>query len=216
MIRSTHLGSLVRPDDLIACMHAIDRGEAIDEAGYADCLTRSVRAVVRRQREAGVDVVSDGEYGKSSWNYYVYKRLGGFELRSDAAVRMADVGQEGTTADSPVVATDWARFPEFYADYFAKEQGEYEEPGGTWVCTGPVTYTGQEAIGRDIANLRAAMEAEGVQHGFLPVVAPASCFPTLIDEHYGSEPAALMGIAEALREEYRAIVDAGLQVGHLR
>ena len=80
------------------------------------------------------------------------------------------------------------------------------------VCTGPVTCTGQEAIGRDIANLRAAMEAEGVQHGFLPVVAPASCFPTLIDEHYGSEPAALMGIAEALREEYRAIVDAGLQV----
>ena len=163
MIRSTHVGSLVRPDDLIAYMHSIDRGEAIDEAAYADCLTRSVREVVRRQREAGVDVVSDGEYGKSSWNYYVYKRLGGFELRSDAAVRMADVGREGTAADNPVVATDWARFPEFYADYFATEQGEYEEPGGTWVCTGPVTYTGQEAIGRDIANLRAAMHTEGMR-----------------------------------------------------
>jgi 5-methyltetrahydropteroyltriglutamate--homocysteine methyltransferase len=73
----------------------------------------------------------------------------------------------------------------------------------------PVTYTGGEVIARDIANLKAAMQAAGVQEGFLPVVAPASCFPTLIDEHYGSEEAALMGIAEALREEYRAIVDAG-------
>jgi 5-methyltetrahydropteroyltriglutamate--homocysteine methyltransferase len=75
-----------------------------------------------------------------------------------------------------------------------------------------VTYTGQDVIGRDIANLKAAMEAEGVSEGFLPVVAPASCFPTLIDEHYGSEEKALMGIAEALREEYQAIVDAGLYV----
>lgn len=211
-IRTTHVGSLVRPDELIEYMHAIDRGEPIDEAGYEECLARSVRDVVRRQREAGVDVVSDGEYGKSSWNYYVYKRLGGFELRSDETVRMGDVGREGTTAENPVVATDWARFPEFYADYFAKEQGEYEGPGGTWVCTAPVTYTGHAAIARDIANLRAAMDTEGVQHGFLPVVAPASCFPTLVDEHYGSEAAALMGIAEALHEEYRAIVDAGLQV----
>ena len=75
-----------------------------------------------------------------------------------------------------------------------------------------VTYTGGEAIQRDIANLKAAMEAAGVEEGFLPVVAPASCFPNLIDEHYGSEAAALMGIAEALREEYKAIVDAGLYV----
>ncbi len=211
-IRSTHVGSLVRPGELIAYLRRIDAGEAIDEAAYEECLTRSVRDVVRRQRDAGVAVVSDGEYGKSSWNYYVYKRLGGFELRSDAAVRMADVGREGTTADNPLVATDWARFSEFYADYFAHEQGDYEEPGGTWVCTGPVTYKGEAAIGRDIANLKAAMEIEGVEHGFLPVVAPASCFPTLVDEHYGSEAAALLGVAEALREEYRAIVDAGLQV----
>ena len=192
-------------------MHSDRPRRGDDEAGYADRLTRScARWCAASGRPASTSSLTAG---KSSWNYYVYKRLGGFELRSDAAVRMADVGQEGDhRPTSPVVATDWARFPEFYADYFAQEQGEYEEPGGTWVCTGPVTYTGQEAIGRDIANLRAAMQAEGVQHGFLPVVAPASCFPTLIDEHYGSESAALMGIAEALREEYRAIVDAGLQV----
>ena len=73
-----------------------------------------------------------------------------------------------------------------------------------------MTYTGGEVIARDIANLKAAMDAAGAQEGFLPVVAPASCFPNLIDEHYGSEEAALLGIAEALAEEYRAIVDAGL------
>jgi 5-methyltetrahydropteroyltriglutamate--homocysteine methyltransferase len=210
-IRTTHVGSLIRPDELIAYMHRIDAGEIIDEAAYAECLARSVRDVVRRQRAAGIDVVSDGEFGKSSWNYYVFRRLGGFELRAQTNVRMADVGSE-TAAGSSLVATDWARFPEFYADYFANEQGEYEEPEGVWVCTGPITYTGRDAIARDIANLVSAMETGGAEQGFLPVVAPASCFPTLVDEHYGSEQAALMGVAEALHEEYQAIVDAGLQV----
>ena len=209
-IASTHVGSLVRPDELIGYLRAIDAGEPYDEAAYERCLRDSVADVVRRQREAGIDIVSDGEYGKSSWNYYVYRRLGGgLEVRPAPTVRMADAG-EGSREEDPTVPTDWARFPEFYADYFANEQGEYEEPGGIWACTGPITYTGHDVIARDIANLRQAMEAAGVREGFLPVVAPASCFPTLIDEHYGSEEAALMGVAEALREEYRAIVDAGL------
>jgi 5-methyltetrahydropteroyltriglutamate--homocysteine methyltransferase len=202
----THVGSLVRPDELIPYLRAIDRGEPYDEAAHAQCLSDSVRDVVARQRDAGVDVVSDGEYGKSAWNYYVYERLGGIELRprvgGSESVNFASVN------DAP---TDWTRFPEFYADYFATQQ-EYDSPGGDWACVGPVTYTGGPAIDRDIANLKAAMQAAGVEDGFLPVVAPASCFPNLIDEHYGSEEAALIGIAEALREEYRAIVDAGLYV----
>jgi 5-methyltetrahydropteroyltriglutamate--homocysteine methyltransferase len=200
----THVGSLVRPPELIPFLRAIDRGEPYDEAAHERCLTESVRDVVARQREAGVDVVSDGEYGKSAWNYYVYERLGGIELRPHppGGANFASVN------DAP---TDWTRFPEFYADYFATQQ-DYDSPGGDWACVGPVTYTGAAAIQRDIANLKAAMEATGVEEGFLPVVAPASCFPNLIDEHYGSEEAALMGVAEALREEYRAIVDAGLYV----
>jgi 5-methyltetrahydropteroyltriglutamate--homocysteine methyltransferase len=207
----THVGSLVRPDDLIAFMRAIDAGEPYDEAAYERCLRDSVRDVVRRQKAAGVDIVSDGEYGKSSWNYYVYRRLGGLELRPAPPVRMQAV-TETSREEDPTIATDWARFPAFYAHYFAAEQGDYEEPGGIWACVDEITYTGQAAIERDIANLRDAMDAEGASEGFLPVVAPASCFPTLIDEHYGSEEAALMGVAEALREEYRAIVDAGLSV----
>src|SRR4051794_23719931 len=81
----THVGSLVRPDDLIPYLRAIDRGEPYDAAAHARCLTDAVRDVVARQRDAGVDVVSDGEYGKSAWNYYVYERLGGIELRPHRA-----------------------------------------------------------------------------------------------------------------------------------
>jgi 5-methyltetrahydropteroyltriglutamate--homocysteine methyltransferase len=204
-ILTTHVGSLNRPDELIAFLRQIDaKDPSYDKTAHMECLARSVRDVVRRQKEAGVDIVSDGEYGKSAWNYYVYERLGGIELRP------APPGEANFASvnDNP---TDWARFPEFYAEYFGKEQ-EYEGPGGEFACVAPITYTGQEAISRDIANLKAAMEAEGVEDGFLPVVAPASAFPTLIDEHYGGEEAALMGIAEALREEYKAIVDSGLQV----
>ena len=203
-MRTTHVGSLVRPDDLVAFLRKRDAGEAYDEQAYLQCLARSVREVVAKQREAGIDIVSDGEYGKSAWNYYVYERLGGIELRPHP-VQHADFA---SVNDAP---TDWTRFPEFYAEYFANEQ-EFEGPGGDFACVEKVTYTGGEAIQRDIANLKAAMEEAGVEEGFLPVVAPASCFPNLIDEHYGSEAAALMGIAEALREEYKAIVDAGLYV----
>jgi 5-methyltetrahydropteroyltriglutamate--homocysteine methyltransferase len=120
MIRSTHVGSLVRPAELIAYMRAIDAGEPYDEAGYQACLRESVHEVVRRQQEAGVDVVSDGEYGKSSWNYYVYRRLAGIELRPYVHDNFGEM---------QVTATDWERFPEFYAEYFAKEQ-DFEAPGG--------------------------------------------------------------------------------------
>ena len=134
-LASTHVGSLVRPDESCRYLRAIDAGERYDEAAYEQCLRDSVKDVVRRQKEAGIDVVSDGEYGKSSWNYYVYRRLGGgLEVRPAPTVRMADAG-EGSRAEDPTVPTDWARFPEFYADYFANEQGDYEEPGGIWACT---------------------------------------------------------------------------------
>jgi 5-methyltetrahydropteroyltriglutamate--homocysteine methyltransferase len=112
----------------------------------------------------------------------------------DVVARQRDAGIELRARDDNFagvdeVPTDWQRFPEFYADYFAREQ-EYDSPRGEWVCVGPVTYTGGRAIERDIANLKSALDAAGVEDGFLPVVAPASCFPSLIDEHYGSEAAA--------------------------
>jgi 5-methyltetrahydropteroyltriglutamate--homocysteine methyltransferase len=201
-IETTHVGSLIRPDAVIEIMRRLDRGEAVDPAEHQAVLAPAVREVVRRQKQAGVTIVSDGEFGKSGWNFYVYERLRGIELRPPQAPQFGEMA---------ISATDWERFGDFYAEYFAAEQ-EYNAPQGVFAAVGPVTYAGADAIGRDIANLKAAMAAEEVDRGFLPVVAPASCFPRLIDEHYGSEQGALMAIAEALGEEYRAIVDAGLDV----
>ena len=86
-IRTTHVGSLVRPAELVAYLRKIDAGDDYDEQAYQECLTRSVRDVVQAQRDAGIDIVSDGEFGKSAWNYYVYERLGGIELRPEPAGR---------------------------------------------------------------------------------------------------------------------------------
>ena len=153
-VQATHVGSLIRPDAVIDIMRRKDRGETVDPDEHQAILGPAVREIVRRQREAGVDIVSDGEYGKSGWNFYIYERLGGIELRPNPAGRFGDL---------PITATDWERFPEFYAEYFAAEQ-DYSPPDGIFAAVGPITYD-DTAIRRDIANLKAAMKAEGVEEG---------------------------------------------------
>ena len=123
-IKTTHVGSLIRPDDVVAVMRRIAKGEAVDAAEHQQLLERAVRDVVRRQKEAGVDIVSDGEYGKIGWNFYVYERLAGIELRPPA---------NDTFGDLPIRATDWERFPEFYAEYFKAEQ-DFEAPAGEFAA----------------------------------------------------------------------------------
>ena len=204
-IQTTHVGSLVRPDELIAFLRQFDKKDpAYDEAAHMECLARSVQGVVAKQKEVGVDIVSDGEYGKTAWNYYVYERLGGIELRPHppGEANFASVNEN---------PTDWARFHEFYAEYFAKEQ-DYESPGGDWACVGEVTTPAATRSTATSPTSRRRWRPTASPRASSRSSRPASCFPNLIDEHYGSEDAALMGIAEALREEYKAIVDAGLYV----
>jgi 5-methyltetrahydropteroyltriglutamate--homocysteine methyltransferase len=202
-ILTTHVGSLVRPDDLLAFLRKQQDGEAYDAAAFQACLERSVAEVVRKQAEVGIDIVSDGEYGKTiSWSRYILDRLSGFEERRD---------------DTPgfrraVAGKDRRDFPEFYAEYetafgFVGMGKAFKT--GTWVLSGPVKYTGQAAIQRDIADLKRATAGVNVANAFLPVVAPASVVPAREDEYYKSEEEALFAIAGALREEYKAIVDAG-------
>ena len=119
-----------------------------------ECLARSVQGVVAKQKEVGVDIVSDGEYGKTAWNYYVYERLGGIELR----LRPPGEANFASVNENP---TDWARFHEFYAEYFANEQ-DYESRRRRLGLRRRDHYAGSDAIDRDIANLKAAMEATGV------------------------------------------------------
>jgi 5-methyltetrahydropteroyltriglutamate--homocysteine methyltransferase len=204
---TTHVGSLVRPPELVEFLKKQQNHEPYDSGAYEDCLRRSVADVVKGQVDVGIDIVSDGEFGKSiSWSRYVLERLSGFEERQDntGGVRPAIAGK------------DRKDFTEFYDEYEAAQgfAGMGKDAGqlGTWVITGPIAYIGQEALQRDIANLKGAMKQAGVKHGFLPVVAPASVVPSRKDEHYRNEEEALFAIAEALREEYKMIVDAGLTV----
>jgi 5-methyltetrahydropteroyltriglutamate--homocysteine methyltransferase len=204
-ILTTHVGSLVRPPELVAFLRAQENGDAYDEAAFDACLRDSVRDVVAQQVEAGIDIVSDGEFGKTwTWAWYIRDRLGGFEERP--------WGPEGPNEPARV-SKDRTDFADFYADYFAEHQtGKDVRERGRWVCTGPIEYTGSAALQRDIDNLTSAVSAAGAHAGFLPVVAPASVLPVRagFDEFYEDDQSLLFGIADALNVEYRAIVDAGL------
>ena len=203
-ILTSHVGSLVRPDDLLAFIEKQQDGKPYDAAAYEDCLRRSVAEVVKKQVDAGVDIVSDGEYGKSiSWSRYILDRIGGFEERHDQSPGFR----------SAVAGKDRRDFAEFYEEY----EGAYGFVGmgktfkiGTWVVTGPIKYTGQALIQRDIEDVKRAVAGSGAIDAFLPLVAPASVVPQRVDEYYKSEEDALFAIAEAMREEYKAVVDAGL------
>jgi 5-methyltetrahydropteroyltriglutamate--homocysteine methyltransferase len=196
-ILTTHVGSLIRPDALQDFLRARQGGKPYDQAAYDKCLADSVAAVVRRQAEAGIDVVSDGEFGKSiSWSQYVLERLSGFERRP---IKPGAVNPFARGADR-------TRFSEFYAELDARETPATITES---ICVGPIAYTGQAALQRDIDNFKAALKGVSVEEGFLPVAAPASVIPDRKNEHYASDEECLRAIAEAMRTEYRMIVDAG-------
>ncbi|HEY2185478.1 MAG TPA: cobalamin-independent methionine synthase II family protein, partial [Xanthobacteraceae bacterium] len=171
-------------------------GHPFDQRAYESCLAESVADVVHRQAEAGIDMISDGEFGKSfSWSQYALERLSGFErrpLKPDA---------------NPFTrGADRERFSEFYEELDAREGLSTTTDS---VCVGPIAYTGQPALQRDIANLRAALKDVEVEEAFLPVAAPASVIPDRKNEYYRTDDECLLAIAEAMRTEYRTIVEAG-------
>jgi 5-methyltetrahydropteroyltriglutamate--homocysteine methyltransferase len=203
-ILTTHVGSLVRPDELADILRARRDGGDYDQARHQEILTRSVREVARRQAEVGIDFVSDGEFGKGlTWWSYVRERLGGFEERPWGERGRVEPERDGK---------DRREFADFYAEYNRQSRpGGYPEKG-EWVCVGPVEYVGQRELQTDIAHLKAAIEGLDVINGFLPVVAPASVVPVRRDEYYSSEEEYVFAVAAALNHEYRAIADAGLYV----
>jgi 5-methyltetrahydropteroyltriglutamate--homocysteine methyltransferase len=195
-ILTTHVGSLIRPQDLQAFLHAKQAGKPFDRKAYDKCLTDSVAAVVRRQAEAGIDIVSDGEFGKSiSWSQYVLERLSGFERRPFKPG--GNVFQRGA---------DRERFAEFYAELDAREGVATAMDS---VCVGPIAYTGAVALQCDIDNFKAALKGVKVEEAFMPVAAPASVIPDRKNEYYKSEEDLIRAIGAAMRTEYKMIVDAG-------
>jgi 5-methyltetrahydropteroyltriglutamate--homocysteine methyltransferase len=198
-ILTTHVGSLIRPPELIAFLRARQERRPVDEAAFAACLASSVAEIVRQQAEAGVDVVSDGEFGKTiSWSQYALERLSGFERRPMKA-----------GANPFARGADRNRFAEFYAELDARDAPATQSEAA---CIGPIAYTGQAALQHDIDNLEAALAKTAVTEAFLPVAAPASVIPDRKNEYYANDDDCLQAIAEAMRTEYRMIVDAGFLV----
>jgi 5-methyltetrahydropteroyltriglutamate--homocysteine methyltransferase len=195
-ILTTHVGSLIRPMPLQEFLRAKQASKPYDQAAYESCLRSFVGQVVREQAEVGVDVVSDGEFGKSiSWSQYVLERLSGFERRP------VKPGANPFTR-----GVDRERFAEFYAELDAREGVATTVEA---VCVGPIAYTGEAELKRDIANFKAALKDVGVAEAFLPVAAPASVIPDRKNEYYRSEEDLIRAIGAAMRTEYRMIIDAG-------
>ena len=193
-ILTTHVGSLPRPHDLLDLMKARLSGEPYDRERYESRVRSAVAECVRRQAECGIDIVADGELSKPGFFTYVKERLSGFEPRPGKKVAFFDAER--------------AAFPEYYKEYFARAMtGGAVAPVVPMVCTGPVSYKGEEALRRDIDNLKAAMSASGAKAAFMPSVAPSGAGS---NEHYKSDEEFFFAVADAMRHEYRAIVDAGL------
>jgi len=196
-ILTTHVGSLIRPLPLQDFLRTRQGGKPYDVKAYQKCLTDSVADIVRQQAGAGIDVVSDGEFGKSiSWAQYALERLSGFERRP--------LRQEA--ANPFKRGADRTKFAEFYAELDAKEAVATTTEA---TCVGPIKYTGQAELQRDINNFKAALKNVKVEEGFLPVAAPASVIPDRKNEYYRSDEELQTAIAEAMRTEYKMIVDAG-------
>jgi 5-methyltetrahydropteroyltriglutamate--homocysteine methyltransferase len=195
-ILTTHCGSLPRPRDLLDVMRARARGEPCDPAAYDARVRGAVAEAVRRQAECGIDIVTDGEQGKTGFFRYIGERLAGFEERPGLR--------------RPSFEPEVRDFPEYYEQYFGRAMmGGAAVPAVPLVCTGPVHYRSREALERDVANLKAALSGVTAAEAFLPAVAPSGVGA---NEYYKTPEEYFHAVADAMHEEYRGIVDAGLLV----
>lgn len=192
-ILTTHVGSLIRPHELRELAADSDEDPQKREL-YHSALRNAVAEVVKQQARLGIDVVSDGEFGKPSWSNYILKRISGFEIRPE---------QKRTL---PWLGRDRERFREA----IAQEMPRLLTGVPTEACVGPISYRDREPIRRTIDNFQAALRAASIEEGFLTAVAPASTAYDGVNEYYPSEKAYVYAIADALREEYLAIHKAGL------
>jgi 5-methyltetrahydropteroyltriglutamate--homocysteine methyltransferase len=193
-ILTTHAGSLPRPPELLDLVKSGDSA-VFAEGTNAERLREAVSAIVRRQHALGIDVVDDGEYGKPSFVSYINERLGGYEVDTRAGPR-----------NQWLSSREGRSFPEFYAQ---------THPASThthMICTAPITYKGHTQLKRDIANFKAALQGVPVEEAFMPAISPSNIEDWQKNAYYKSQEEYVFAIAEAMREEYQAIVDAGLLV----
>jgi 5-methyltetrahydropteroyltriglutamate--homocysteine methyltransferase len=185
-ILTTHVGSLVRSPEI----------KALAGAANPTTIAHATVEVVRKQAAVGLDIVSDGEYGKSSWSNYVLSRLSGFETRRNELRPV------------PWLGRDIARFP----DVMEREMPHVIHGLPTDACTGPIEYRDREPVRRAIANFQAALNDVHVEEAFLTAVAPASTPYDGVNEYYPTDKDYVFALAEALRQEYLEIYQSGLPV----
>ncbi|HVH74673.1 MAG TPA: cobalamin-independent methionine synthase II family protein [Stellaceae bacterium] len=198
-ILTTHVGSLPRPPDLLGLITARERGESVDRTRFAARVKSAVAEAVAKQAAAGIDIVNDGEMGRFGFIPYVNERLSGIEPRPNPDA-------QGTWARS----REHLAFPEYYAWAAQMPGAAGRAPPTRWVCTGPIAYKGHDALARDIANLKSALAAVQCAEAFMPAVSPAQLAGWNRNEYYRTDEEFRAALADALREEYKAIVDAGL------
>ena len=191
-IPTSHVGSLPRTQEVVDFIFARERGEAYDSDAFQSCMASACAETVRRQAEAGIDIVSDGETSKISYATYVKDRYTGF------------------SGDSPRNAPgDLKLFPGFL-ERLANDGGtpQYARP----MCTGEVTSKGQGELQADIDNLKAGMATQGVERGFMNAASPGVISLFLQNEYYKTREAYLAALADAMKAEYETIVAAGLDL----
>jgi len=195
-ILTTHTGSLPRPRDLLEMVRARARGERVDEDAFRTRLRLAVGEIVRRQASLGVDVVDDGEFGKPSFVTYVRERLGGLTR------------QDGERQNPWIRSREALSFPEFYKGL----SGTVNSRQALMACTGPIAYRGQKELQTDLDNLKAALKGVTVADVFVPSISPSNIEDWNRNDYYKPAEEYLYAIAEAMREEYKAIVAAGFLV----
>jgi 5-methyltetrahydropteroyltriglutamate--homocysteine methyltransferase len=192
---TTHVGSLPRPDDLLAMMIKREDGGDVDAAAFSARANRAVEEVVKKQAELGIDIINDGEQGKISFVTYVNERLSGI-VAGEPRGNLWKNTREGQA------------FPEFYAEVEAHASGA---PGRArqMICVDGLRYSGKKQLDEQLQVFRAAVDHAGVKEAFVPSISPSNVERWQRNDYYKSADDYLEAIAEALREEYEAIVAAG-------
>ena len=202
-ILTTHTGSLPRPPDLVAVLNSKELGASYDRTAYAGRIRKAVSEIVQRQADSGLDVIDDGEHSKVNWMAYARARLSGLE-EIDSPVRF-----RGATRDSLAFPNAYQDMKVMLAARSSDIVAKRTVRPRAQVCTGPITYIGQEELAADIENLKLALKDVAAEEAFMTAISPSNLELYYENQYYATNEEYLAALADAMRVEYRAIVDAG-------
>jgi 5-methyltetrahydropteroyltriglutamate--homocysteine methyltransferase len=202
-ILTTHTGSLPRPADLVEALNAKELGKSYDADALKARISRAIGEIVQRQTETGLDLVNDGEHSKVSWMAYARARLSGLE-EIDSPVRF-----RGATRDSLAFPAAYEDMRVMLAARSSAIVAKRTVRPKAWVCSGPIAYIGADELRTDLENLKLALQDARAEEAFVTAISPSNLELYYENHYYPSAEEYLTALAEAMRVEYKAIVDAG-------